>query len=135
MEAVEPVPASAMPAGYTLPASSAPISVSVNSNASVRTMVFTPQLGLFHTFDVGFSIGVDIGMQIPVASSDNTVDTQVKTQIPSTVPQPIADQIKASVKTYEKQYADQYNQQVADTLDKIGRTVIPTFNVRIGWLF
>jgi hypothetical protein len=133
MNAVVPVPISAL--GVTLPASTEPLSVTVNSNVSVRTMVLTPQLGLFHTFKPGFSIGADIGMQIPVASSQNHINTQVSSQIPSNVPPAIASQVKAAVKTYEDQYAAQYNQPVADTLDKIGRTVIPTFNVRIGWLF
>jgi hypothetical protein len=132
--AIEYVPVSALPSGLGLPVSSSPFAITVNSEASVRTMVLTPQIGIFHTFDVGFSIGADIGMQIPIAASQNSFATQVSTAIPSTVAPQIASQIRAGIKTYEDQYAAQYDQQVNDTLNKIGHTPIPTFNVRIGWL-
>ena len=37
-----------------------------------------------------------------------------------------------------KQFIDPYitgnDQKVRDSLEKVGRTIIPTFNFRIGWL-
>lgn len=97
-----------------------PTTVQSTSEGSVRAMVLTPQLGYFYTFPVGFSLGLDVGAQIPVAPSKVEFDTQV----PRGVPQELVDL-----------YVTPNDQKVRDTLESVGRTTIPTFNVRLGWLF
>jgi hypothetical protein len=81
-------------------------------------MVLTPQLGYLYTAKIGFSIGMDIGAQIPIAPSQVEFESTVK---PAEVRQlqPVRDQEK----------------KVRDTLEAIGRTPIPTVNLRVGWLF
>lgn len=96
-----------------------PSSLYYDSQASVRTLVLTPQIGFLHTFGSGFSIGMDIGGQIPIAPSQ----IEFQSQTPPDVPQALVDQ-----------YLGPNDQKVRDTLDKIGRTPIPTINFRIGWL-
>jgi hypothetical protein len=97
-----------------------PASFEYRSEASVRTLVVTPQFGLFHTFGSGFSIGIDVGAQIPIAPSQVAFSSQV----PTDVPQQAVDEALGP-----------HDQQVKDTLERVGRTPIPTFNLRIGWLF
>jgi hypothetical protein len=97
-------------------------SIAINNEASVHTLVLTPQIGLFHTYGSGFSIGADIGAQVPIAPSDISVSTQVRSDLPQSV-----------VDKYTR-YVQANDQKVLDTLEKVGRTSIPTFNVRIGWL-
>jgi len=92
----------------------------VTSEASVRTMVLTPQLGLLHTFEIGLSLGVDIGAQVPIRPSK----IEVTTDLPDGVPPEIVEA-----------YISPNDQKVYDTLEQIGRTTVPTINVRIGWLF
>lgn len=87
----------------------------LTSEASVRTMVLTPQIGFFHTFGSGFSLGIDFGAQVPIAPSEINLTTNV----PPYVPHP---------------YTDDTNQKVMSTLEKLGKTILPTFNVRMGWL-
>lgn len=48
--------------------------------------------------------------------------------LPAGVPQAVKDQFVA-------QFVTPNDQKVHDTLKTIGRTVIPTLNIRIGWLF
>ena len=96
-----------------------PRSLEVASEGSVRTLVLTPQIGLQHTFKVGFTIGIDAGAQIPIAPSE----TDYSTRVPASVPQPVIDQ-----------FVTPNDRKVEETLDTIGRTVIPTFNLRVGWL-
>jgi hypothetical protein len=96
-----------------------PRSLEVTSEGSVRTLVLTPQIGLQHTFSVGFTLGIDAGAQIPIAPSD----TDYTTRVPASVPQPVIDA-----------FVTPNDRKVEETLDTIGRTVLPTFNVRIGWL-
>lgn len=91
----------------------------VASNASVRVLVLTPTIGLLHTFGSGFTLGVDVGAQIPIAPSD----TRFQTVVPAQVPQQIRDQ-----------YVTPNDQKVQDTLNSMSRTVIPTLNLRVGWL-
>lgn len=97
-----------------------PESLEVTSKASVRTMVVTPQLGLLHRFDVGLTLGVDIGAQVPIRPSE----IEVTTDLPDGVPPEVV-----------AAYITPNDQKVYDTLEKVGRTTIPTLNVRIGWLF
>jgi hypothetical protein len=105
------------------PGAGVPPSLDVSSQASVRTLVLTPQLGLLHTFGSGFSIGADIGAQLPIAPSQ----VDFSTQIPSSIPAQFSSQIK-------KQYIDPNDAKVRSSLDKIGRTPVPTFNIKIGFL-
>ena len=97
-------------------------SIAIFNEASVHTMVLTPQIGLFHTFGSGFSLGADFGVQIPIAPSDVSVSTQVRTDLPASLVDKYTQYVKAN------------DQKVLDTLEKIGRSPIPTFSVRIGWL-
>jgi hypothetical protein len=90
-------------------------SASIESQGSVRTLVLTPQIGFLKTFGPGFSLGLDVGAQVPIAPSQ--VDN--KTQAPSYIP---ADQVKP------------YDDKVHSTLTTIGRQVLPTVNLKIGWL-
>jgi hypothetical protein len=105
------------------PGSGIPPSVDVTSQASVRTLVLTPQLGLLHTFGSGFTLGADVGAQVPIAPSQ----VDFSTQIPSTIPEQFRSQI-------ETQYVAPNDAKVRSSLDKIGRTPIPTFGIKIGWL-
>lgn len=105
------------------PGAGIPPSVDVSSQAQVRTLVLTPQLGLLHTFGSGFTIGADVGAQLPIAPSQVDFSTQIPTNIPAAY--------KAQI---QKQYIDPNDAKVRSSLDKIGRTPIPTFNIKIGWL-
>ncbi len=96
-----------------------PNPLSVGSEGSVRTLVLTPTLGLLQTFDSGFTLGVDLGAQIPIAPSA----THFNTAVPPALPQAVVDQ-----------YVKPNDKKVQDTLDKVGHTILPTLNVRIGWL-
>jgi hypothetical protein len=93
-------------------------SIPLSSVGSVKTMVLTPQLGFLRTFAGGFSIGMDLGAQIPIAPSQ----IEFETQTPN-LPQTIVDQ-----------YVKPHEEEVRSTLEKIGRTPIPTVNLRLGWL-
>jgi hypothetical protein len=103
-----------------------PASFDLMSQGSVQTMVLTPQVGLFHTFGSGFSLGADIGAQVPIAPSRVSYTTQVN--FPPGVPQAVQDEMK-------RQFVTPNDTKVHDTLEQVGRTIIPTFNIRIGWLF
>ncbi|MEI9941142.1 MAG: hypothetical protein WDO69_28325 [Pseudomonadota bacterium] len=96
-------------------------SVDVTSSASVRTLVLTPQLGFLKIFDVGFAIGVDLGAQIPIAPSEVKFNT-----VAPGVPSAIAD-------TVQKTYITPNDEKVRSTLNTVGRTPLPTFNLKIGW--
>jgi hypothetical protein len=115
------------PYSSLLPATiTVPDRVTYESKGSVETMVLTPQIGYFYTTRVGFSIGIDFGAQIPIAPSDITYDSSAP--LPSGTPQVIVDQVQA-------QYIDPIDQDVEDTLHTVGKTPLPTVNLRIGWLF
>jgi hypothetical protein len=98
-----------------------PASVDVFSDASVRTLVLTPQIGLMKIFDVGFAIGVDFGAQVPIAPSKVEFNT-----VAPGVPGPIANEVRT-------RYINPNDERVRSTLEKIGRTPLPTFNFKIGW--
>ncbi len=103
---------------YKAIAPTLPDTLDVESRASVRTLVLTPQLGLQHTFGSGFTLGFDVGLQVPLAPSEIHFDTKV----PPEVPQEVIDK-----------YVKPNDQKVQDTLETIGRATIPTLNVRMGW--
>jgi hypothetical protein len=92
----------------------------VASVGSVRTLVLTPTIGLLHTFGSGFTLGVDLGAQIPIAPSK----TRFTTAVPPSVPPQVVEQ-----------YVKPNDKKVQDTLDTVGRTILPTLNLKIGWLF
>lgn len=96
-------------------------SVSATSDASVRTLVLTPQLGFLKIFDVGFAIGFDVGAQIPIAPSEVRFST-----VAPTIPGVAAD-------TIQTKYINPNDSKVRDTLNTLGRTPLPTFNFKIGW--
>jgi hypothetical protein len=102
-------------------------SVDYNGVGKVHTPTLTALIGYFYTTSIGFSIGVDAGAQIPVAPS--TIDFS-STHTVRTNP--------SAAEPFIKQQADDYaakaDQSVRDTLEKIGRTTIPTVNIRIGWI-
>jgi hypothetical protein len=101
-----------------------PASITYDSKGSVKTLVLTPTIGLLHTFDVGFSLGIDAGVQLPIAPSEITYERS-STQIPN-APQALVNQLN--------QFATPIDEGVKDTLETVGRTPLPTFNLRIGWL-
>jgi hypothetical protein len=92
----------------------------VTSEGSVRTMVLTPSVGLQHTFASGFTLGVDAGAQIPIAPSDTTFETAVPPSVPPAL---------------VSRYVTPNDETVRESLDTMGRQVLPTLNIRIGWLF
>jgi len=110
-----------------LPAGLLPNSVDYASQGSVKTLVLTPQIGLFHTLGSGFSLGFDVGLQIPIAPSQVTFKSQVNLLADPQIPEATRQQLN-------NQYVKPTDDQVRGTLETIGRTIIPTFNVRIGWL-
>jgi len=95
--------------------------IDVTSDATVRTMVLTPQLGFLKIFDVGFAFGFDIGAQIPIAPSQVHFNT-----VAVGIPPELADII-------QRDYINPNDEKVRHTLDKLGRTPLPTFNLRVGW--
>lgn len=112
--------AAQIPAGLSIPAQ-----VTYSSQGSVRTLVLTPQIGYFYTTKVGFSIGLDFGAQLPIAPSRVRFESQLP--LPSGTP-------SALVEAVQSRLLDPTDQKVRSTLESIGRTPIPTVNVRIGWL-
>ena len=97
------------------------IAVDVTSAATVRTLVLTPQIGFMKIFPVGFAIGFDIGAQIPIAPSQVEFNT-----VAVGVPPQLADMI-------QRDYINPNDEKVRHTLDVVGRTPLPTFNLKIGW--
>jgi hypothetical protein len=100
-------------------------SADYESKGSVRTLMLTALLGYFHTFDIGFSIGVDAGAQIPIAPSK--IEESSGLDVTGGLPAAAKDQI-------QKTYLDPADAEVHSTLEKIGRTTIPTLNFRLGWI-
>jgi hypothetical protein len=108
-------------AGITIPNP-----LTYQSEGSVKTMIVTPQIGYFYTTDIGFSIGLDVGAQVPIAPSQVTYKSHLA--LPTGTP-------AAVVSGIQSQYVTPNDKKVRDTLDTIGRTPLPTFNFKIGWLF
>ena len=90
---------------------------------SVKTMIVTPQIGYFYTTDIGFSIGLDLGAQLPIAPSK--VDFNSQLNVPS-------GQVGNAI---QLAYVDPNDKKVKDTLETLGRTPLPTINLKMGWLF
>jgi hypothetical protein len=102
---------------------SVPNPLTYQSEGTVKTMIVTPQIGYFYTTDIGFSIGLDVGAQVPIAPS------QVSYKSHLTIPP------GAVASAIQSQYVKPNDDKVRNTLDKIGRSPYPTFNIKIGWLF
>jgi hypothetical protein len=98
----------------------------VTSHGSVKAMILTPQIGWFSVFGSGFALGIDVGGQIPIAPSKVSYQTDLPA-LPASVP--------ATVQAQIQQVVDQSNKPVIDTLEKIGKTPLPVFNLRLGYLF
>jgi hypothetical protein len=96
-----------------------PDRLAYTSRATVQTLVLTPEIGYFHIFGAGFSFGVDAGLQIPIAPSDISFERGAISGLPSQ----ISDQALAP-----------YDQKVRTTLEKVGRTILPAFHLRAGFL-
>jgi hypothetical protein len=99
---------------------SLPKSLEYSSEASVSAFVLTPRIGFLKRFDSGFTLGADVGAQIPVSTSDVTFTSHLPAGVPK------------EVKTA---YVDPNDAEVRATIGKAARTPIPTFGVRIGWMF
>jgi hypothetical protein len=95
-----------------------PNPLSVDSEGSVKTLVVTPTAGVLHIFKPGFTVDIAVAAQIPVAPSA----VHVKTTVPPSVPSQLVDQ-----------YVTPNDKKVEDTLNKVGRTILPTITLRIGW--
>ena len=87
----------------------------IKSEAEVKSLIVTPQLGFLHTYGSGFSLGVDFGAQVPIAPSQ----IKFKTQLPEGVP---------------AAYADPASAKVRSTLESVGKQIVPTINFRIAFL-
>lgn len=91
----------------------------------VHTPTLTALIGYFYTTSIGFSFGVDAGAQIPIAPS--TVAFSSSYSVSPRALEPF-------VGSEADAYAARADQSVRDTLEKIGRTTIPTVNFRVGFI-
>jgi hypothetical protein len=96
-----------------------------NGVGKVHTPTLTALIGYFYTTSIGFSFGVDAGAQIPIAPSTIEFNSSHTLSPPA---------LASMFKPQADEYAAKADQSVRDTLEKIGRTTIPTVNLRIGWI-
>jgi hypothetical protein len=96
------------------------------SEATMQTLVLTPELGYFFTFKSGFTMGVEAGLQIPIAPSEIHFKSRVN------YPSGWSDELKQVIET---QYVEPTDARVESTLDKVGQTILPTLGIKMGWLF
>ncbi|HEY3494432.1 MAG TPA: hypothetical protein VGK73_07095 [Polyangiaceae bacterium] len=94
-------------------------SVTYTSEATMRTLVLSPSLGFFHIFKSGFSLGIGAGLQIPVAPSELEYNSRTDPNLPDAI---------------EDQLLGPTDQIVTDTLESVGQTPIPRFELRMGWM-
>jgi hypothetical protein len=106
--------------------------VEYDSKGSVRTLMLTALIGYFYTTGIGFSFGVDAGAQIPIAPSQ--VSYASSYNVTTTVPGPLGDVVLMQAKAQAEPIVTATDKSVRDTLEKIGRTTLPTINLRIGWI-
>ena len=106
--------------------------VSYDSKGSVRTLMLTALIGYFYTTSIGFSFGVDAGAQIPIAPSQVSYASEY--HVSTTAPAPLAQAAQAEFERQALPIKQQTDKSVQDTLEKIGRTTLPTLNLRIGWI-
>ena len=94
-------------------------SITYTSEATMRTLVLSPSLGFFQIFKSGFCFGVGAGLQIPVAPSEIAYNSRTDPDLPEQV----KDQLLSST-----------DQVVKDTLESVGQSLIPRFEIRMGWM-
>jgi hypothetical protein len=97
-----------------------PKSLEYTSEASASAVVLTPRIGFLQRFGSGFTIGGDVGAQVPVSSTDVNFQSHLPAGVPSEV---------------KRTYVDPNDAKVESTIRKAARTPVPTFGVRIGWMF
>lgn len=120
MQSSYPVPASIpLPAGV-------PSNATYDGKGSVRTLMLTTLVGYFYTTSIGFSFGVDAGAQIPIAPSQISFSSGISPKSIETLP--------PSPFFNAKTFKTEADNSVRSTLEKIGRTPLPTVNLRIGWI-
>jgi hypothetical protein len=102
-----------------------PASFDYTSEATMQTLVLTPDIGYFFTFKSGFTVGVESGLQIPIAPSEITFQSEL--DLPPEW-EPFEDQVI-------QQYIAPTDARVKDTLERVGQTILPTIGIKIGWLF
>lgn len=90
------------------------------SEATMQTLVLTPELGYFYTFKSGFTLGVEAGLQIPVAPSEIEFKSHVDDDIPDEV---------------VNRFVTPTDERVQETLERVGQTILPTIGIKMGWLF
>lgn len=109
--------------------------ITYNAAGSVKALMLTALIGYFYTTSIGFSIGVDAGAQIPIAPAEVSYSSD---PLPGwATPAPGCDPNTNPVCKVQKQaqgYKTSADDSVRDSLEKIGRTVLPTLNLRIGWI-
>jgi hypothetical protein len=93
---------------------------SYTSEATMQTLVLTPELGYFYTFESGFSLGIEAGLQIPIAPSE----IHFKSAVSENVPQAVIDN-----------FVTPTDERVESTLERVGQTILPTVGIKMGWLF
>jgi len=113
---------------------------SYDASGSVKTLMLTALIGYFYTTSIGFSIGIDAGAQVPIAPSEVKYDSHLPDSLtppPGGCPDPIKDPngaLECQAKKQAQVYKTSADDSVRDSLEKIGRTVLPTLNLRIGWI-
>lgn len=93
-------------------------SFEVRGEGSVRSLVVIPQIGYQQITRSGFTWGFDAGAIVPI-SSDVSLSTNLPAEISAIPGDPAGD---ATTK-------------VRDTLRRVGQQVLPSVNVRVGWMF
>jgi hypothetical protein len=106
--------------------------VNYDSKGSVRTLMLTALIGYFYTTSIGFSFGVDAGAQIPIAPSKVSYASSYK--VTTSVAGPLGSVAQAEAEKQAAPIVTKTDQSVRDTLEKIGRSTLPTINLRIGWI-
>lgn len=106
--------------------------VDYNSKGSVRTLMLTALIGYFYTTSIGFSFGIDAGAQIPIAPSH--VSYASNYTVTTSVPGPLGAAAQAEAEKQAAPIVTATDNSVRDTLEKIGRSTLPTVNLRIGWI-
>ncbi|HEX6275852.1 MAG TPA: hypothetical protein VFZ53_22575 [Polyangiaceae bacterium] len=95
-------------------------SFAYTSEATMQTLVLTPELGYFYTFKSGFTLGVEAGLQIPIAPSEIEFESQVDDSVPDAV---------------VDRFVTPTDERVEETLERVGQTILPTIGIKVGWLF
>lgn len=90
--------------------------LAIGTSAKVSSWVLTPQAGYLHTFGSGFSLGVEAGATVPISSGK----VSVRTTLPEGTPALASDAV-----TKEEE----------DTMKRVGRAVLPSLSLRMGWMF